>query len=615
MGYTAYKNTPGPDLCFDPVPGAVSLQGKPDEAARFVERKQLLDPALWTLFVNQFREGNTDDHDKGWRGEYWGKMMRGACFTYAYTQNETLYRVLSDTVEDLLTTEDAFGRISSYSVPREFHGWDVWGRKYVLLGLQYFLEICRDDALAARIVACMCRGVDYMMEKIGNGGVAKFPITHASEWWEGLNASSVLEPIVRLHILTGEEKYLSFAREIIDAGGLCSFNIFEAALEGKKYPYEYPVTKAYEMISNFEGILEYYRVTGEEKYLTMAVNFAHLVIDSDITVIGSAGTTHELFDHSRVRQFDPKFNGIMQETCVTVTWMKFCHRLLCLTMDPLYADQIETSMYNALFGAVNFRGVVNNRGMVFTFDSYSPLLNGIRGRAVGGYKDIIPEKKWWGCCVAIAAAGTAMAPMTAVMQTKDGAAVHLYIPGEVRLTGRHMTLITETDYPRDGHIRIRISGGDNCTLSLRIPAWSREAALSVNGAPIPVTPGTYASVTRAWQDGDTVELTLDMRTEIIPAAAIDPKADPESVCHASLRRGPIALAADSAFGRDITLPVTLKAEHGYAVIREAGPSPMDAYLHVKALCEDGEEIDLIDYASAGLTWEEDKPITVWLTTK
>jgi len=48
-----------------------------DEAFDFVERYQLLDENLWARFVWQFRE-KSDSGDAGWRGEFWGKMMRGA---------------------------------------------------------------------------------------------------------------------------------------------------------------------------------------------------------------------------------------------------------------------------------------------------------------------------------------------------------------------------------------------------------------------------------------------------------------------------------------------------------------------------------------------------------
>ena len=85
-----------------------------DQSVTFIEEVQLLREDLWRRFVNQFKEDA--DYEGGWRGEYWGKMMRGACFVYEYSQNPKLYQVLTDTVKDLLTAEDDLGRISSYAV-------------------------------------------------------------------------------------------------------------------------------------------------------------------------------------------------------------------------------------------------------------------------------------------------------------------------------------------------------------------------------------------------------------------------------------------------------------------------------------------------------------------
>ena len=89
-------------------------------------------------------------------------MMRGACFVYSYTKNEELYQILTTTVKDILTTMDDLGRISSYPVDKELSGWDVWSRKYVLLGLQYFMEICTDVHLNEQIVDSMIKQVDRL---------------------------------------------------------------------------------------------------------------------------------------------------------------------------------------------------------------------------------------------------------------------------------------------------------------------------------------------------------------------------------------------------------------------------------------------------------------------
>lgn len=75
-----------------------------DKTMKFAEKEQLLKPELWRRFVQQFREDS--DYDAGWRGEYWGKMMRGACFVYSYTKNKQLYDILAHTISDMLESAD-----------------------------------------------------------------------------------------------------------------------------------------------------------------------------------------------------------------------------------------------------------------------------------------------------------------------------------------------------------------------------------------------------------------------------------------------------------------------------------------------------------------------------
>ena len=108
-----------------------------DRQARFVEENQLMNEEDWRLFIHQFKSAS-DDCDNGWRGEYFGKMMRGACMTYQYTKSEKLYDLLSQVVEEMLETQDEKGRFSTYSLSCEFNGWDLWCRKYVILDFCIF---------------------------------------------------------------------------------------------------------------------------------------------------------------------------------------------------------------------------------------------------------------------------------------------------------------------------------------------------------------------------------------------------------------------------------------------------------------------------------------------
>ncbi len=627
-----------------------------DKNIKFIEDFQLLDPVCWARFVEQYKTHS--DENGGWRGEYWGKMMRGACFTYSYTKNEKLYSILTDTVEDMMSAMDEYGRISTYTVENEFFSWDIWSRKYVLLGMQYFMEICRDEELKKRIVFSMEQQVNYLMSKIGPEE-EKIRITETSMYWRGMASSSILEPVVRLYDITGRKEYLDFASYIVSEGGISlnGFDIFEEAYKDTTPPYQYPITKAYEMISCFEGLIEYYRATGIEKYKTAAYNFGKRLGETDITIIGSAGCTHEYFDHAALRQTDTAYEGIMQETCVTVTWMKFCWQLLMLTGDVRFADFFEQSLYNAYFGSINTEKIVDtelirsrkdNRPGFPTwdeaiiepmpFDSYSSLLPNTRGRGIGGLQ-MMQDKHYYGCCACIGSAGTGMIHKVATMLQKDGIVLNLFIPGTVKTVtpdGQNINIITDTEYPVSGKVKFmfELDNKENFAITLRVPEWSDETLLSVNGGEIPCKKG-YNRIKRTWQNGDEIVLELDMRTKIIsapsdPVDVIFRKNDwmnsyviPEVVYesedakyHIALRRGPIVLARDARLGENVDEETDiLYDKNGYVNVTCSDKAKFEKVIELQIPQKNGKTFTVVDYGSAGKTWREDSKYACWLPTK
>ncbi len=600
------------------------FKGVFEKSIEFVNKYQIKNAELWKRFVKQFTFPSDDD--MGWRCEYWGKMMRGAAAIYAYSHDAELYAILRDAVTGLLDTQDELGRIASYSVENEFDGWDVWGRKYVLLGMQYFSEVCEEKALCDRITDAMRRHLDYIIEKLGpNEGQKK--ITDASRHWLGANSCSILEPVVRMYNQTEEKKYLDFAKYIIDAasGKEGELNIFTEALENVKIPSEYCENKAYETMSCFEGLVEYYRVTGEEPYKTAVINFARKVLENEISIIGSSGCTHELFDNTRLHQVNPHFDGIMQETCVSVTWMKFCGQLLRLTGDPVYADCIETTFFNAFYGSYNTHQIETtdpskSTGIIYReilpFDSYSALRPSTRGRQTGGKQRLVGGTLY-GCCACISPIGIGLMPPLSVMLAKDGVAVNFYFEGETTAltpTGQRVRLITDTRYPYANTVCMTVEPecDEAFTLSLRIPEWSAKTSLKVNGSEVSVNIG-YTDITRVWKKGDTVELVLDLRiTRIEPPADSEYKND-----YVGLRRGCIILATDARLGVDPKLPVDIAFDtDGHVEETPLSPSPIfDCELAISVPQRNGTELHLVDYASAGKTWDDTSLYAAWLPLK
>lgn len=586
-----------------PGTGAARYSGKADDAVRFTLRHQLLDAAMWHKFVDVFKE-DSDAIDDGWRCEFWGKTIRGGCLTYQYTGDETLYNTLRDAVEGLLAAQRPNGAFSTYPQDDCWKGWDIWGRKYVLTGLLHFYRICREEALKKRVLAAATAHAERLFDALGEG---KINITETSTCWGGVNSCSVLEPIVDLYKATGDERCLAFARYILSTGGCKDGNLIELAAEDRIPPYEYPEVKAYETISFFEGVLAMYEVTGDRFYLDTVEKFAAAVKVTDITAIGCAGCTHELFDHSAVMQ-TVFSEGIMQETCVTVTWMRFCARLFLLTGKESYVAQAELSAYNALYGAMNddMRMLLESHGWTWLsalpFDSYSPLVNGRRGRGVGGLK-YFRSGGFYGCCACIASAGTALLPLLAVTRSAEGIACNTYLSGSVRLTtptGKKLVVVCQTYYPAAMDVLLTVSpeAPERFSVKLRVPGFVKRPVICVNGQPedVRIADG-YATLTREWR-GDAVTLTgeIELETEVLNGMT-------------AFRYGVLTLARDAHKEPDADLGGPLTLSGGSA--RQAEPEAGETVRFLLPKAEGGDAV-LTDYASCGKRW--DKPgaaVSVW----
>jgi DUF1680 family protein len=286
--------------------------------------------------------------DGDWRCEYWGKWATSAALACRYEATPGHFDVLGKGVRELLATHDPDGYIGTRKPEHHLKGWDVWGRKYVLLGLLADYDLTGDKAVleAAR------RHADSLIAECGPGKVNIAAIGYAS--WKGLPPSSVLEPAVLLYQRTGEKRYVEFAEYIVgqwrkpNPWSPDGLRLVDDALAGKPAAQIGGAPKAYEMMSCYEGLCELYRVTGSRDYLDAAVRLADSIFLDELTVIGS-GSNSEIWCGGRKKQ-DTK-DKLVMETCVTVTWMKFCSQLLRLTGDSKYADALETSLYNALLGA------------------------------------------------------------------------------------------------------------------------------------------------------------------------------------------------------------------------------------------------------------------------
>ena len=383
-------------------------------------------------------------------------------------------------------------------------------------------------------------------------------------------------------------------------------------------PYEDPQVKAYEMMSFFEGVLSYYELTGEKRYLTAVTNFVEAVYASDITIIGCAGCTHELFDNSAVKQMLHSEN-IMQETCVTVTWMRLLARMHLLTGRETYVARMEHSAYNALYGSANehnLPGYSLHRYQFLEplpFDSYAPLYNKPRGQGVGGHQDFA-FGGLYGCCACIASAGIAIFPLCAMLKEETGFVINSFMGGTVKETtpgGRPIIMRMESAYPAQAAWKCTVETEvkEAFTLKLRIPAFCENGQVLVNGETLEAPAKGYLEIFRSWSNGDTVEFRARQTLKAVELGG-----------RTAFTYGVLTLARDAEKegGADLEAPIQIQTVNGAPDYRIVPPvKEYGEHIRIYVNRKDSDQsLLLTDFASCGKRWmSKHNRMTVWMNVE
>ena len=251
----------------------------------------------------------------------------------------------------------------------------------------------------------------------------------------------------------------------------------------------------------------------------------------------------------------------------------------------------------------------------------------------------MPDNHYYGCCACIGAAGIGMTHKAATMLCREGVTLNLYINGTTKtLTpeGNALTLKVNTLYPAKGRVEITLNleKAETFGLTLRVPSWSEQIALSVCGETSDVNVG-YNTISREWKNGDKIVLDLDMRAKVIlpPSNPTDvlhvdlnyetkdviPREvteTPNAKNHIALRRGPLVLARDARLGENVDEAVHIKQdENGVVELKESNSAKFPTIVEFKVPTIEGGEFTVVDYSSAGKTWREDSKYGCWLPTK
>lgn len=305
-------------------------------------------------------------------------------------------------------------------------------------------------------------------------------------------------------------------------------------LDGVRDPHCYEITA-------FEAYLDHYRATGDRRYLD-AVDGAWDLLRRHWIHIGGSVALCELTDYPPSSFFisEKKHTG---ELCGSTFWVKLAQRFHQLRPnEERYVSEIERSIYN-----VALANLVGDRGF-----RYHTHLEGFKGTPTSSNT----------CCEGQGTRLIGTLPEYIYSLAEDGIYVNLFEPSTVEFTvrGRQFRVSQETLFPFDRTVRLQINtpSSSRMRLRVRVPGWARRPMrVEVNGVyAAEGDPGSYLSLDREWQDGDTVEFEVPAELRATRYRGAD------DVSHRAPRYafeyGPLLLAVTGPPGKD--RPITLQQD-------------------------------------------------------
>ena len=552
-----------------------------------------------------------------WQSEFWGKYMLSAVPCARYMSSATVKARIDDGVRQVLAAQLPDGYIGNYAEGKRCNlNWDVWGIRYTMMGLltQYASE---KDEMVLKSCQRLC---DYLIAQVGPQSART--IAHTGNM-KGLPSCTALEPVIWLYRITKDQKYREFAdfivkemTEVEDGPRLLDMATVAVANRSPLPTGEgrgiigglvQHRAKAYELMSCYIGLLDYAKMTGRQDLVEAAVLAANDIMAFEIGLSGSGAAGEFWFDGAK-RQADPYARA--QETCVTITWMRFCEKLLEMTGDSIYADHFERAFYNAYLAAIHPSGSV--------FAAYTPVSSGTRAE---GH---LHCRMHTNCCNANGPRGF-VAFLRSQFQTRNDEIFLNWFASSratVMLEGRADPVVVDVHslYPVSGkvEIRFRLREPRKFKFSVRIPGTTEGNSMTVCGTQIAanrlVGPG-YVSEERVWKDGDALMLELGL-----------PVVAHEVGHHMAFTRGPVLLARDTRFGDgDLSLPLHERSIDRFDLPAFAVENPTDPMMRLVVAAplpltthdESPREglprtVRFCDYASAGNLWRPDNAYRTFL---
>ena len=360
----------------------------------------------------------------------------------------------------------------------------------------------------------------YSRERVPGGGALLNG--KPAEWY------TFPENLYRAYAVTGDEKIKTFA-------GSYRYEPFWRKFARTAAPSDAYGVHAYSHVNTFSSAAMSYAVTGDAMYLDVIRNAYDYLQNTQCYATGGYGPMERFVAPNGTlgRSLEAR-NATFEAVCGSWAGFKLSRYLTEFTGDARYGDWAERLLYNGVGAALP----ITTGGKHFYYADY---------RVGGGMK--VYKVSRYSCCSGSYIQNLADYHNLIYYQDASGFYVNLYLPSELTWQGPggEVKAVLETAYPESEAIALRLDmpKASRFAIRLRIPQWTRDASVKVNGADaVSGKPGTWAEISRTWQPGDRVEVRIPLSLRMEPV-------DKQHSRRVAVVRGPVVLVLDDWVFEDI----------------------------------------------------------------
>lgn len=364
--------------------------------------------------------------------------------------------------------------------------------------------------------------------------------------------------LMRLYRVTGDERYLELSRHFVDVRGVDpeyfakekearGWDEFGMDPKDKEYAQnQAPVREQKEAVGHsvravylYTAMADQAATTGDESLIKACETLWNNISRKRMYITGGIGST--AMGEAFTKDYNLPNDTAYCETCASIGLIFFARKMLDLSVDSRYSDVMERALYNTVLAGMQLDG------KRFFYVNPLEVIPGISGEAVTHRHDLPVRPKWFGCaCCPPNVSRTVTSIAKYAWGVKDHTVYsHLYTGGTLDLTEElGAKVVVTTGYPYEGSVKYQvIPGAENVelTLAIRIPGWSENTKLLINGekTAIEAVKG-YVYITKAFTAEDCVELVLDMEPKRFYANT-DVASDSGAV---AFQRGPLVYCVE-----------------------------------------------------------------------